>query len=408
MVKIHAVIEASSKPEEQQQQQQQQQQHYSHHNRGYNGHSGANAAHTPVSSVAIWESGGTIKIFSGSHDGKWRLWNAGNNFAKEFEHGMGGGKVECVDVASNFLFCGFEGTSIQVPGVKVGMIHAWNLSVPTEPPLEFHMGNLAPYAHGGGVSSFAYSGERIASGSHDGTIRSWRYDAAANATGVTPGKGGFAMDKTFHGHSGEVNGLVVVGGAMLWSCGNDMTIRLWDMSTAECKYLISQDTPATPGAGSQPLQAAAAAVGQPPSQTSPKGVGHTASVTELLLFESPHGNFVLSSSLDGSVKAWDASNGTCMFSESHGEGVVSMALSADLKGNPLLLVGLESGAIMVRSILQTPNAPAFCLLITLTQMFTSGHDGSVKSIRSGPSNTFYSAGSDGKVIVWQFTGDFGL
>eukprot|EP00957_Ditylum_brightwellii_P010112 764221-Ditylum_brightwellii.AAC.1 len=119
VVKMHASIDASSRSSKP-----------SHHR--YNQ---PNTSHEPVSSVAIWETQGTIKIFSGSHDGYWRLWNtAQGTFVKEFEHRMGG-KVETVDVASNFLFVGFEGTTVKVPGVRVGMVHAWNLAVPTDPPI---------------------------------------------------------------------------------------------------------------------------------------------------------------------------------------------------------------------------------------------------------------------------------
>eukprot|EP00978_Attheya_sp_CCMP212_P031008 scaffold115896_cov32-Attheya_sp.AAC.2 len=83
-----------------------------------------------------------------------------------------------------------------------------------------------------------------------------------------------------------------------------------------------------------------------------QGHGHTEASTSLLALESPTGNFVLSSSLDGSVKAWIGSNVMCMASEMHGEGVVNMAYP---KGNSLLLLGLQEGIIMCRSVLQTPT-----------------------------------------------------
>ena len=105
VVKLHASIDATSPMP-------------SNNNNRYNQ---SNVA--KVSSVAIWETQGAIKIFTGSQDGFWRLWNT-QTFVKEFEHQIG--NVECVEVASNFLFCGFEGVSVALPSVKVGMIHAWN------------------------------------------------------------------------------------------------------------------------------------------------------------------------------------------------------------------------------------------------------------------------------------------
>ena len=190
-----------------------QQQHGGGHHR-YNGQNRYNNQNqnklAPVSSVAIWESqpGGQIKIFSGSHDGYWRLWNTAANFSKEFEHCMmTGGKVETLEVASNYLFCGFEGSANILPSAKVGMVHVWNLANPSDPPLELHMdAQHAPYAHAGSVSAFATVNDAMISGGHCGVIRTWQFDQTGNG-----GKGGFVLRKTLHGHASEVTGLVIVG-----------------------------------------------------------------------------------------------------------------------------------------------------------------------------------------------------
>lgn len=401
VVKIHASLDASNRvPSDQKQQ--------SHHrgygSRGY-GHQQPSQVPAQVSAAALWENPpGQIQIFTGSYDGYWRLWNTAKGFAKEFEHapGSGGGRVSTVEVASNYLFCGFEGTAVQLPGVKVGMIHAWNLSNPSDPPLELHLHPFAQYAHSGSVTALVSVGDKIVSGGHSGVIRIWQFDQALNG-----GKGGFGLVRALHGHAGEVTGLTVVGGTMLWSCSTDMSIRLWDLATGEAKYLITQDTPGDPSMAS-PAGRGGGGAGQQQTPTQPKGVGHTKAVTDLILFESAAGTFVLSSSLDGTVKAWNGSDGQCMFSEGHGQGVTSMALSSDLKQNPLLLVGLEGGDIMVRSVLATATSPAFCLLLKLSNKYTRCHSSAVNSIRPGPSNTFYTAGADGKLIVWQVAGDFGL
>ena len=399
-VKLHVSLEASSRTQHQQQQQGGGGGHHRYNN-GQNRYNQQNQ-YAAVSSVAIWESQpGQIKIFSGSHDGYWRLWNTAANFAKEFEHCMmTGGKVETLEVASNYLFCGFEGSAQILPNATVGMIHVWNLANPADPPLELHMdGRQAPYAHAGSVSAFATVSDLMISGGHCGVVRTWQFDQAANG-----GTGGFALRKTLHGHASEITGLVIVGGNMLWSSSTDQSIRLWDLTSGECKYLITSATPGTVGGNPVPQSGPA---GQQGGQQAATGVGHTAAVTDLVLFESPQGTFVLSSSLDGTVKAWNATDGQCMFSEGHGQGIVSMALSADVKNNPLLLVGLESGDIMIRSILQSASGqtPAFCLLVKLSNKYTKSHDGAVRAIRAGPSNTFYTAGDDGKVNVWQIAAE---
>lgn len=355
--------------------------------RGYNGNynNAAQNEATAVNSIAVWESQGTIKIFSGSKDGYWRLYNT-NGFAMEFESRMGDGtksRVECVEVASDYLFCGFESISKKLPNVTVGMIHAWNLKAPADPPLEFHMSPSAPFAHGKSVSSLVVAGQgAVISGSLDSTIRLWQFNAALEG-----GKGGFGLTNTLFGHVREVTSMVIID-TIMWSASTDKTIRLWDLGTGECKHLITGDTTNAQG----------------------NKVGHEDCVTTVLPFESEHGKFVLSGSLDGNIKAWRGDNGDCVASETHGAGVVCMALSSDPKGNALVLSGLDNGSIMIRNVLQTPSTPAFTLIVTLNaNVLHFGHQNvPVKCLKAGPFNTFYSGGSDGQLIVWQITGDLEL
>jgi FOG: WD40 repeat len=349
----------------------------------------------PTSDIALWNdpSVGALKIFTASHDGHWRLYNTATGFSKEVQHNMGG-KVNTVLVQSNFLFCGFEGTSVKLPGVTVGMIFAWNLGNPGEPPIELHMHETAPYAHASGVTCFITEGDMCVSGGHDCAIRVWKFDATVNA-----GKGGFKLINTLCGHAGEITGLVIVG-TMLWSCAMDMTIRLWDSAANwECKYVITQTTQGN----------AATPMALPPNGQQGTGVGHTDAITGLLHFESAAGNFVLSSSLDGNVKVWNSVNGECLSTTNYGVGVISMALTTDLKNNPLLIAGTAYGKIMIRSLIQTATTAPMCYLCAIdTHRTHCGHDGPVKRVIAGPSNTFYTAGDDGNVIIFQITGDFGL
>ena len=222
-----------------------------HHGNNYNN----NQKMATVTSVAIWETAGVVKIFTGSQDGFWRLWNfAGNNFVKEFEHNMGG-PVECLQVASNFLFCGFESISPSLPEITVGMIHAWNLQNPADPPLEFHMHALIPYAHNQGVTELlVVDGQKVVSGSKDGAIKLWTYDQSGNH-----GKGGFVLAQTLHGHAREITGFAVAD-SVLWSASTDGSIRIWDMANnGACQYAITSaanPNPQTP-TSQPPLQARA-------------------------------------------------------------------------------------------------------------------------------------------------------
>lgn len=378
VVKLHAMIDASSpKPQS------------SNYNSNYNNRNKPDNMYS-VTSVAIWETQGVVKIFTGSQDGCWRLWNfTGQGFVKEFEHNMGG-SVECLVVASNFLFCGFESISLSLPDVLVGMVHAWNLASPNDPPLELHIQpNMIPYAHNTAVTTLnVVDATKIVSGSRDGSIRLWTFDSAANG-----GKGGFVLAQSLPGHSREITGLAV-SDTMLWSSATDGAIRIWDLAkNGECQHSITMAAAAPGGA------AAPGAHGQ----------GHTDAVTGLVPFNSGAGNFILSCSLDGTVKAWNGSTGQCVASEGHGEGVVCMNMIADAQGKSCLLLGLESGNLWVRNLEPTPKIQqAFAPLMMLSNYHQVAHSGAVRSVCAGPSGTFYTAGDDGKVLVYQITGDLGL
>lgn len=372
-------------------------------NRGYSNNSGYNnynhqtqeKHYFPTTDIALWnDPSGLLKVFTSSHDGHWKLYNATSGFSKEVQHNMGG-KVNKIMVESNFLFCAFEGTSIKIPNVKAGMIHAWNLVTPGDPPIELHIHETSPFAHGGSVSCFITKGDMCVSGGTDYAIRIWKYDATMNN-----GKGGFKLMKECFGHAGSITGLLMVG-TMLWSCSTDMTIRLWDSnSNYECKYLITQNT-----------QGSATAPVTPTGQQNGQGVGHKDAVSDLLAFESQAGKFVLSCSLDGHVKVWNSTNGECLSSTDHGVGLVSMALSADAKGNAILILGSTDGRIFFRCILQSPKTPQpMAFLAVVDGCFAEcGHTSrkAIKSIKTGPSGTFYTVSDDGKLCVWQIS-DFNL
>jgi len=146
-----------------------------------------------------------------------------------------------------------------------------------------------------------------------------------------------------------------------------------------------------------------------PTNNNDNGEGHTNAVTGLVNFKSSAGNFVLSCSLDGTVKAWNGVTGQCVASEDHVEGVVTMTMIADCNGKPCLLLGLESGTMYIRNLEPTAKIQqAFSPLVQLSSFSAVVHDGAVRSLCQGPAGTFYSSGDDGKVLVYQIIGDLGL
>lgn len=319
------------------------------------------AQNSPVSTIAIWNHG-SIQIFTGAHDGYWRLWNTADNFNKLVEHNMNG-KIEAILIQNDFLFCAFEAPCAAVPNVPVGMVHVWNLQQPATPPLELHTATpLLPYAHNQAVTAITLADNIVATGSKDGTIRFWKLEQAT-----------FTLLLTLPGHARQVTGLVFVGKDVLWSSSTDGTIRIWNATNGTCQHVIT--------AAQQ---------------------GHSNAVTGLLAL--PNEPAIVSTSLDGTIKLWNASNGSCLASQSHGsDGVVSISISEDSAKHLFLIAGLESGLIVgwTRD-LQT------ALFAVGNKLQTVGHNGAVQAITGGPSATFYTGGADGKVLVFECIADLGI
>jgi len=381
VIKLYASIEVSDKNKASKQ----------NSSRGYGGNNKLKD-NFKVTSVAIWENNGATKLFTGSHDGKWRLWNmsppgGGRDCAtltKEFEHFVGG-PVDTVHIASHYFFCGFEASPNEAPDAKAGMVHSWNLNAPQDPPMELCLGAMSKYAASGRIRSMCTASDgRVWSGGSDGVIREWNFTSCK----VPEGKAGFRLSRNMSGHLGAVTGLALMKG-VLWSGGVDGTIRLWNIESGEEAHVIAA------------LKKDAVRNGAL--------TGHSGSVTGLLPFEvaSDQCAYMFSSSLDETVKVWNAATGECVASEKHGQGVTAIALTSDLKGNPLLLCGLLYGDIMVRG---TISNPPLCLLLKISHNFIGvGHEvGPVNDLKAGPSNTFYGVADDGKLTVWQIAGDFGL
>ncbi|GMH64398.1 hypothetical protein TrRE_jg3068 [Triparma retinervis] len=330
---------------------------------------------TPCPKVCI-QAEPSIQIFTASHDGAWRVWDASNNFTKVHEEKVGS-KVNTVVVEGGWLFVGYDNvydSTMQDGGAggeggskatcfTVGQIMGYPLS-PSGPGIPFHIAPMARYASAQSITSIVASGTGndcvvVATGC-DGMGRVWKI---AN--------GAWSCASVLSGHVRDVTGLAISGGH-LWSCSTDCQIRIWDMGQGQCSHVIQ------------------AAKGQGQGQ----GDGHKGPVTCLEGFTMQGENYVVSGSLDGTVKIWDG-KATLQATESQGQGVLSMASLEDTGSNMVLVIGLEKGNIMVR------HLPSFMNLFTLDARYTFGHSGPVRSVVKGPSNTFYTTGEDGIVLVWQ-------
>ncbi|KAL2885615.1 Vegetative incompatibility protein HET-E-1 [Ceratocystis lukuohia] len=139
--------------------------------------------------------------------------------------------------------------------------------------------------HSSAVNSVAFSnnGQRLASGSHDKTVKIW--DA-------TPG----VCLQTLEGHSRDVNSVVFSNdGQRLASGSHDKTVKIWDATSGACLQTLK---------------------------------GHSRDVNSVVF--SNDGQRLASGSHDRTVKIWDATSGACLQTlEGHGDDVNSVVFSSN-------------------------------------------------------------------------------
>jgi WD40 repeat protein len=209
------------------------------------------------------------------------------------------------------------------------MIQSWDLSNPNAPPVSFPLGQFAPYASPRSINMLLAipdpAGPIIVAAGEDPSIRVWKPSATAPGT--------YSCLSTMSGHVRGVTAGSIVDG-LLWTSSVDCNIRIWDPAAAECKHVIAAGQPAPQQGGNNQA---------PP----PPPAGHTGPVACLEVCEHEGQKFVLTGSLDCTVRAWDASANQ-MICESHPSGVFSLCVVEDTGKNKLLVAGLEKGNIMVR------------------------------------------------------------
>lgn len=277
----------------------------------------------------------------------------------EFEHNLYGKVYKC-QINGNFLIAGLEAPSANIP-VPVGQTHVWNLQNPQQPPTELHMVTNAnevtksiPYAHNMAVTSIHMNGEMLVTGSRDGSIRLWKFNQ---------------LQSNLCGHAREVTALALANNnTILWSCGIDHYIRIWNCADSSLQLAIPTPSPVTSMVPYQDVQ------------------------------------FILTSTMDGAINVWKADTGECLSGSTGGEGIICMCIAKDMAGNDILLTGMQNGAIQGRNIVpQGTKTPALTLLFTLGRgVLGVQHDGAVYSLTAGPNGTFYSGGADGQMFVMSF------
>ncbi|GLD97492.1 hypothetical protein PINS_up006176 [Pythium insidiosum] len=350
------------------------------------GHSG------PVKDVAMWTA--RQQLFTASGDSTVKLWDCASwqelttlsvaatsaptsgfgsgavgsgsraNAEKEKTEG-----VNAMVLEGPFLFVGFEAPFPCNSKVSVGMIRGWNLENPAQ-TFEFRASDAMPFAHPTHVMSLAVAtdprgGATLFSGSFDGSIRYWQLDPTTNE---------FKCRGVLEGHVRGVTRLktfVLGTTTVLASASMDTTIRLWDLSTYQCVQVLGSED-----------------------------VGHTDPVMDLEFWVNNGETFLISGGLDAEIIVWSmAPPFSPVFQETQDSQVTALCGTQDAAQTPILLVGTADGAITVKEL------PTFAYKTTYQQGANFGHQDAVRRIVTGPMNTFFSVGTDRKMIAWQITGD---
>jgi WD40 repeat protein/serine/threonine protein kinase len=226
-----------------------------------------------------------------------------------------------------------------------GLIKLWELATGSQ--------LVARKAHTGVIFDVAFDpkGTLLASAGEDGFVRLW--DVASlfpllNMTGGQP-------LKTLEGHAGMVRQVAFrPDGKQLASCGDDRTIRIWDIASGqEAKRLR----------------------------------GHTHFVTGLTYLAD--GQRLVSSSLDGAVKVWNMATGlneAGKLLDLH-EPIAALALSPD---GQFLICGQNWGAIYL-----------FDAVGGNRLWRSQGHAGDVHSLAFHPDGErLASSGRDQQIVLW--------
>ena len=196
-----------------------------------------------ISAVKIWQKNNDIRIASCSRDQTVKVWDFNNGWAlKSFQpHSQW---VRSIDVLGDYILSGSHDTTLRLThwpsgnGLSVGTGHEFPIEkvkfihfIGDPASTRFRKPSAAQYEN--------FGVQYCVSASRDRTIKIWEIPLprliAHRAPIPNPTNSNFKCVLTLKGHLSWVRD-ICIRGQHLFSCGDDKSVRCWDLNTGQCLH----------------------------------------------------------------------------------------------------------------------------------------------------------------------------